>query len=241
MRIKASMFGIILISALVLAQSNVELSEIETNPIPTMVNFDGYQRNVDQTQQEQGYYDFDGTFIHQNTEVTQNNENNKSIEDPNNFILDHQNISTLNSEITSISHDDNQIQGLNDIPQLDMIDTLGTQALSQQDLNNISESEQNAENSNCIVIYSQCHFKGESLKICESQREIDNFDHDIKSVQIPKGYSVRLYNKEDFTGEKIILKKSQECLNKPLALTQLYEKQSHKFTILAQKLNLRGI
>ncbi|CAK86733.1 unnamed protein product (macronuclear) [Paramecium tetraurelia] len=235
------MFGIILISALVLAQTNVELSEIEANPIPTMVNFDGYQRNADQTEQEQTHFDFADSFTHSNTETIQNVENNKSIEDPNNFFLDNQNISTLNSEITSMSTNENQIQGSNDIPQLDMIDTEGTQVLSQQDLNNISETQQNAENSDCIVIYSQCHYKGESLKLCESQRDIDNFDHDIRSIQIPKGYSVRLYNKEDFTGEKIILKESQECLIKPLALTQLYERQSDKFTILAQNLNLRGI
>ena len=47
MPIKALMFRIILIPALVLAQTNVEFSEIETNPIPSIVNFDGNQRNVD--------------------------------------------------------------------------------------------------------------------------------------------------------------------------------------------------
>ncbi|CAD8080291.1 unnamed protein product [Paramecium primaurelia] len=122
-----------------------------------------------------------------------------------------------------------------------MIDTQSTQTLTQQEINKNSETEQNVLNSDCIVIYSQCHFKGEQLQLCESQRNIDNFDHDIKSIQIPKGYSVKLYNKEDFSGDKIILKDSQECINQPLSLTQLYEKQSHKFLVLAQNFNLRAI
>ncbi|CAD8111184.1 unnamed protein product [Paramecium sonneborni] len=241
MPLKAFMFGIILISALVLAQTNVELSEIETNPIPTMVNFDGYQRNEDQIQQQQEYFNFDDTFTSSNTQVIQNIENNQSVEDPNNFILDQEDVSTLNSQITTMTNNQNYIQDVNDIPQLDMIHTQSTQTINQQDSTNISETQSKNTNSNCIVIYSQCHFKGESLQLCESQRNIDDFDHDIKSIEIPKGYSVRLYNKEDFSGEKIVLKESQECLIKPLALTQLKEKQWNKFTILAQNINLRAI
>ncbi|CAD8099824.1 unnamed protein product [Paramecium sonneborni] len=237
------MFGIILISVLVLAQSNVELIESQTNPIPTMVNFEEYQINEDQTQQQQGQFSFDDTFISSNTNIIENIQNNKSVEDPNNFILDLQNDSTLNSQITSTFTNQNQIQdvNVNDIPKLDMIHTQSTQTFTQQETNIISNTQENTLNSNCIVVYSQCHFKGESLELCESQRNIDNFDHDIKSIEIPKGYSVRLYNKEDFLGEKILLKESQECLNKPLALTQLQEKQWNKFTILAQNVNLRAI
>ncbi|CAK90459.1 unnamed protein product (macronuclear) [Paramecium tetraurelia] len=240
MPIKALIFRIILIPAIVLAQSNMELSEIETNPIPTMVNFDSNQRNTDQVLSQQGYFDFDGHFISSNTDITQNNEINNSNEDPNNFILDHLSNNTPNSELGQFSNDENSLQGANDIPSLDMIDTQSTQSITQQDINQNSETENTVQNSDCIVIYSQCHFKGESLHLCESQRNIDNFDHDIKSIQIPKGYSVRLYNQEDFSGEKIILKESQECINQPLALTQLYEKKSHKFLVLAQNFNLRA-
>lgn len=48
------------------------------------------------------------------------------------------------------------------------------------------------------------------LKILSNQLflMLSNFEHDIKSIYVPKGYVVRLYNKEDYMGEKIVLKES---------------------------------
>lgn len=41
------------------------------------------------------------------------------------------------------------------------------------------------DNSDCIVVYSKCNFKGDSMKACDDLAEMKNFKHAIHSISIP--------------------------------------------------------
>ena len=70
---------------------------------------------------------------------------------------------------------------------------------------------------NRVAFYSRCNYKGREIHHRRSADGLDTeseigMDH-IKSIWIPKGYSVTLYSREDQKGSHKILKNSETCLD----------------------------
>ncbi|CAK71022.1 unnamed protein product (macronuclear) [Paramecium tetraurelia] len=98
----------------------------------------------------------------------------------------------------------------------------------------------------CIVIYSKCDFQGESLPICESLKEVEDFQYDIKSIYLPEGYQVTIYSEENYQGQEVTYQESQKCLTQAISLAQLRGRQTKQIqnqdpnqSILTSNLRIR--
>lgn len=56
---------------------------------------------------------------------------------------------------------------------------------------------------NCAEIFSECNFEGQSMKVCDSMNNMDEFKFPIKSLHVPAGSTISLYNKQGFKGQKV--------------------------------------
>ena len=55
----------------------------------------------------------------------------------------------------------------------------------------------------CVVLFSECHFEGDSIEICGDNLKIPEKmkQFRVKSVQVPDGVEVSFFRKEDFNEE----------------------------------------
>lgn len=56
-----------------------------------------------------------------------------------------------------------------------------------------------AEGPGCITLFSECEFKGFSTRICDDTPFTD-IDYEIKSITVPEGKNIYLYNMPCFNG-----------------------------------------
>ncbi|KAM3134780.1 hypothetical protein pb186bvf_013105 [Paramecium bursaria] len=90
-------------------------------------------------------------------------------------------------------------------------------------------------NKDCIIIYSQCNFKGAQLEVCDSLKQIENFQHQIQSIHIPDGEKLTIYDQENYEGSSTTYQESTSCLLHPISLTQLFASNNK----LSRNLRLR--
>ncbi|CAD8133228.1 unnamed protein product [Paramecium pentaurelia] len=88
----------------------------------------------------------------------------------------------------------------------------------------------------CIVIYSECEYQGLALEVCDSLKDIEKFKHKIKSIYIPKGYGLTIFENQNFNGQSHRYTSSQACLQREVSFIQLQMDQS----IIIKHQNLRG-
>ncbi|CAD8083331.1 unnamed protein product [Paramecium sonneborni] len=88
----------------------------------------------------------------------------------------------------------------------------------------------------CIIIYSQCEYQGFALEVCDSLKDIEKFKHKIKSIYIPQGYGLTIFQNQNFNGQSHRYTSSQRCLEREVSFIQLQIDQ----TILLKHQNLRG-
>ncbi|CAD8050788.1 unnamed protein product [Paramecium sonneborni] len=264
---------------------NQALSEIQENPIPTLVyeTKNEESQQIEQHQQLQGYIDIDGHFVSNQVGNTQNtisedatqanqeqNKNNQMSQsddlqattqegqqqqqlvstdtefDP---MLDMENSmpyefpedQQVQEEQKDQDDDNHYLSASLELPirnanqvydslgnQIDSYDGMKTYLaldIAEQDDNqaNISVQEKQED---CIVIYSKCDFQGESLPICESLKEVEDFQYDIKSIYLPEGYQMTIYSEENYQGQQVTYQESQKCLTKAISLAQLRGRQT---------------
>ncbi|KAM3144347.1 hypothetical protein pb186bvf_003511 [Paramecium bursaria] len=99
-----------------------------------------------------------------------------------------------------------------------------------QELQSTDQSQKNLVQGSCIIIYSQCQFKGDQMEVCQSLNEIEKFQHDIMSIYIPKGLGLTVYDSENFEGKSHKYTTSQNCLKYPVSFAQLSSKSSKKLS-----------
>merc|ERR1712227_581617 len=56
-----------------------------------------------------------------------------------------------------------------------------------------------SEETECIVLYADCDFKGMSTRICDDTPFVD-FDYEVHSITVPLGKTIYLYNLPCFQG-----------------------------------------
>ncbi|CAD8188087.1 unnamed protein product [Paramecium pentaurelia] len=188
--------------------------DMENGFVQSEVNADKAQaKKISDTEKVQG--DQKEEHNEQKTEETQsqisNNNNNQSQE--------HQTIIQDNNDAASHENLDSLTQNNN------------VNAVGQENANNIDADQQLQQSESktiqqlvqgdCIIIYSQCNFKGEALEACNSLSEIEEFKAQIRSIYIPEGLGLTVYDGENFTGNMHKFKSSQECLATPLSFAQL--------------------
>lgn len=64
----------------------------------------------------------------------------------------------------------------------------------------------------CVILYSECNFAGSYVEVCDNM-PFTNIDYDVKSIAVPDGQTVYLYNNPCFNGESAEISLSIECLN----------------------------
>lgn len=67
------------------------------------------------------------------------------------------------------------------------------------------------EDKECIILYEECNFKGQSSRIC-SDAPYTDIDYEVLSIKIPDGKNAYLYNMPVFNGKSAFFKESKECL-----------------------------
>lgn len=90
-----------------------------------------------------------------------------------------------------------------------------TPTMAASDMKPMAQIEQK----NCIIIYSQCSFKGEQLEACDNLNKLMGFQHPIRSIYIPDGLALTIYDKPNFQGEKHRYTDSQSCLMDAVVMT----------------------
>ncbi|KAM3126808.1 hypothetical protein pb186bvf_021082 [Paramecium bursaria] len=68
----------------------------------------------------------------------------------------------------------------------------------------------------CIIIYSQCNFKGASAKNCKEPGVLFNFPLPIYSIYIPTGQELTLTDKQEQTQMAFLM--SDACLTQPIVM-----------------------
>lgn len=64
----------------------------------------------------------------------------------------------------------------------------------------------------CVILYSDCNYGGDYVEVCENT-PFTNIDYEVKSIAVPDGNTVYLYNNPCFNGESAEITESIECLN----------------------------
>jgi len=64
----------------------------------------------------------------------------------------------------------------------------------------------------CVYLYSECNYAGSYTQVC-GDMPFTNIDYEVKSIAVPDGQSVYLYNNPCFNGESAEISYSIECLN----------------------------
>lgn len=75
----------------------------------------------------------------------------------------------------------------------------------------------------CVEIFSECKFKGETLKICADDPDIESktWTYRVKSIKIPEKTKVVLYTEKNYEGSKVLVDKSNECMDLYFELLQI--------------------
>ncbi|CAD8156550.1 unnamed protein product [Paramecium pentaurelia] len=94
------------------------------------------------------------------------------------------------------------------------------QEISSEDPNNIN-NVQEEQITQCIELYSQCYYKGESMKACNDLGQMKDFPYEIKSLKIPYGTTLTIYDHPNYEGERHTFSKNEECLANVIVLTQI--------------------
>lgn len=66
-----------------------------------------------------------------------------------------------------------------------------------EDLGNCVEPEPETET--CVFLYAECGYSGMNTRIC-ADTPFTDIDYEVKSIKVPEGRSVYLYNMPCFNG-----------------------------------------
>lgn len=97
----------------------------------------------------------------------------------------------------------------------------------------------------CPTIYTECYFGGQSLNLCGSNPDFgeDDWAHRIRSIYVPEGWKVHLYQDTYYNGETSVLKRSVRCLPEREEFIQLskavqtFKKAKHSSGLKINKRN----
>lgn len=62
--------------------------------------------------------------------------------------------------------------------------------------------------SECPIVYTECNYSGDSYEACE---ELPSVEIDVKSLYVPEGWCVTLFNDENYDGSKALHRESVPC------------------------------
>lgn len=69
------------------------------------------------------------------------------------------------------------------------------------------------EDDDCIIVYEECAYTGRNTRICANTPFTD-IDYEVKSLKVPEGKTIYLYNLPCFNGQNAQFTGSVECLDK---------------------------
>ncbi|CAD8154011.1 unnamed protein product [Paramecium octaurelia] len=175
----------------------------QSSEVPDLANMDEDQVTQQFTQPE---------YEVQPNQIEQTNQQDQTI------IIDNQ----LEKEENQVQpkiivvEDQSQIQSNNSGPQQVNIQ----QEVTSEDPNNIGDVNVE-QTSQCIELYSQCYYKGETMKACNDLGQMKDFPYEIKSLKIPYGTTLTIYDHPNYEGERHTFSKNEECLANVIVLTQI--------------------
>ncbi|CAD8212407.1 unnamed protein product [Paramecium octaurelia] len=199
---------------------------------------EGAQQLVSTDAEIDPMFDMENSMPYEFPEDTQVQEESKDQDGDNHY---------LSASLELPIRNENQVYDSlgNQIDSYDGMRTYLALDIAEQDDNqaNISVQEKQED---CIVIYSKCDFQGESLPICESLKEVEDFQYDIKSIYLPEGYQMTIYSEENYQGQQVTYQESQKCLTQAISLAQLRGRQTQQIqnqdpnqSILTSNLRIR--
>lgn len=58
----------------------------------------------------------------------------------------------------------------------------------------------------CAEVFNKCNYEGETIKICDQQPDFkgSGFQGPVKSLWVPPGKAVQLYNRVDLEGRQVV-------------------------------------
>jgi len=68
------------------------------------------------------------------------------------------------------------------------------------------------EEDDCVTLYEECNYQGQNIRICNNTAFTD-IDYEVKSVEVPAGKTVYLYNLPCFNGQSASFSADVECLD----------------------------
>ncbi|CAD8049530.1 unnamed protein product [Paramecium sonneborni] len=162
--------------------------------------------------------DMENSIPYEFPEDTQVQEEQKDQNDDNHY---------LSASLELPIRNENQVYDSlgNQIDSYDGMRTYLALDTAEQDDNQANINLQ-AKQEDCIVIYSKCDFQGDSLPICESLKEVEDFQYDIKSIYLPEGYQMTIYSEENYQGQQVTYQESQKCLTQAISLAQIIGRQT---------------
>ncbi|CAK71414.1 unnamed protein product (macronuclear) [Paramecium tetraurelia] len=175
----------------------------QTNDVPDLSNMDQDQITQQFTQPQ---------YEVQPNQIEQTNQQDQTI------IVDNQLEKDENQPEAQIIvvQEQTQMQSDNSSPKQVNIQ----QEITSEDPNNISDINEE-QTSQCIELYSQCYYKGETMKACNDLGQMKDFPYEIKSMKIPYGTTLTIYDHPNYEGERHTFSKNEECLANVIVLTQI--------------------
>ncbi|CAD8053697.1 unnamed protein product [Paramecium primaurelia] len=218
--------------------SNSQMTIIDNSNNLQTTTQEGSQQLVSTDAEIDPVFDMENSMPYEFPEDTQVQEELKDQDDDNHYLSASLElpIRNQNQVYDSLGNQIDSYDGMKTYLALDIAEQDDTQA-------NISVQEKQED---CIVIYSKCDFQGESLPICESLKEVEDFQYDIKSIYLPEGYQMTIYSEENYQGQQVTYQESQKCLTQAISLAQLRGRQTKQIqnqdpneSILTSNLRIR--
>ncbi|CAD8143297.1 unnamed protein product [Paramecium pentaurelia] len=217
---------------------NTQMNIVDNSNNLQATTQEGSQQLVSTDAEIDPVFDMENSMPYEFPEDTQVQEESKDQDNDNHY---------LSASLELPIRNDNQVYDSlgNQIDSYDGMKTYLALDIAEQDDNqaNISVQEKQED---CIVIYSKCDFQGESLPICESLKEVEDFQYDIKSIYLPEGYQMTIYSEENYQGQQVTYQESQKCLTQAISLAQLRGRQTQQIqnqdpnqSILTSNLRIR--
>jgi len=97
-------------------------------------------------------------------------------------------------------------------------------------------------NDDCAILYDDCGFSGNSIKICGSVPNLEEsgFSNNIYSVFVPDGYLLKLFDGSDYKGCVETFTQPVECFENPLHFQMMSYSFDYMPELKLRRPNLRG-
>lgn len=108
-------------------------------------------------------------------------------------------------------------QSLQDFNLIEQVPDIQIEDLEEKNDQLLTLDKDLEASGDCIILYSECNFKGVSKKTCDNPEEALSFELPIQSIYVPDGQMITIYDQKELVSHAFM--QSAECLKTPILLS----------------------